>query len=290
MRNKNGAHSDDRGDMDNNTSLTERETEALLAGRLPSDPGLVPLHGVLASMKAALVVEPNPHHASAFATQLASAASSAEREGAAALVRVRVTSPWRRRLATAVSVAAVSALGVAGAAAADESAPGDLLYGVDRALERAGVLDGGTPERLGEAQQLLEEGEVDEALELAVDVLEGDGDGEAAAALHRAAIAVASQSSGADVRAQVATMLRWMAGEEARGAEFGATVSEFARQISGSAKADADAGDSGEDPADPGHSGNAPADPGNSGNAPADAGHNGNAPADPGDKDDKDKP
>jgi hypothetical protein len=307
MRNGNGSVSDNRDDMDDNNSLTDRDIEALLAGRVPSDPALNALHGVLASMKTGLVVDPDPHRASVFSTQLAAVASATAHDGAAVAVRAREASPWRRRLAAVAGVAAIAALGVAGAAAANESVPGDLLYGIDQALESVGILDGGTPERLGEAQDLLDMGDVDGALELTIEALESDGDGEAAAALQRAAVAVASESFGDDVRARVATMLEWMAGEESRGEEFGATVSEFARQLSG--VGNADAGNSGNAPASPGDSGKAPAEPGNSGNAPASPGdsdkapaepgnngkapvapaNNGKAPVNPSDKDDKDK-
>jgi hypothetical protein len=280
-RNKNWSPSDDRDGMDDNTSLTERDTEALIAGRVPSDPALAPVREVLASMKATLVVEPDPRHVSAAAAQFASVAAAAAREGGLAAPGARGASPWRRRFAAAVGVAAVSAFGVAGAAAADDAAPGDLLYGVDQALEKVGILDGGAQERLTEAQDLLDKGDVDKALQLTVDALESDGDGEAAAALHRAAVAVASQSSGDDVRAQVATMLQWMAGEESRGAEFGAAVSAFAQQISG--KADDIAEDAGRKPETPGDAGKAPEAPGDAGKAPETPGDAGKAPETPGD-------
>ncbi|MCB2412488.1 hypothetical protein LGT39_06440, partial [Demequina sp. TTPB684] len=243
--------------MDNNTSFSERDIDALVAGRVPRDPALAPLHGVLGSMKATLVLEPDPAHVSAFAAQLASvavaSASGAVAPEARFAPRTHARGAWRRRLSAAIAVSAVSGLGLAGAAAANEAAPGDLLYGVDQALESVGLLDGGTSERLDEAQVLLDEGSVDEALEHVVSALEDAGDDDSATALHRAALSVASQSSGDDVRAQVATMLQWMAGEETRGKEFGAAVSEFARTIAGKA------------PEVPGNNGTAPETPGNNG-------------------------
>lgn len=165
-----------------------------------------------------------------FASTLASVAA----EGHAPETRDgRAGSPWRRRLAAAVGVAAVSAFGVAGAAAADEAAPGDPMYGVDQTLEGFGILDGGTDERLDEAQKLMDEGDSKGAVEHAADALDEDGEEDAATGLRNAALAVASQSSGDDVRARVAEMLQWMSEQDTRGAEFGAGVSERARQLSG---------------------------------------------------------
>ena len=148
-------------------------------------------------------------------------------------------SPWRRRVSAVVAVAVVSAFGVAGAASADEAAPGDTLYGVDHALETVGILDGGTGERLDEAQKLVSEDDVDGALELAGDALEKDGHSEAAKGLRNAALSVAKNSSGDDVRSRVSEMLQWMAEQDTRGADFGAGVSERAHQISGNANGQA---------------------------------------------------
>ena len=263
--------------MENHSPLSDRDVDALLAGRAPSDPALAGLHGALTSLRTALVVEPDAQRVSAFATEFAAVAAAAPTDATPTRSRAVAVAPWRRRMAAAIGLAAVSGLGVAGAAAANDAAPGDLLYGVDQALESVGILDGGTPERLGEAQQVLAQGDVDTALDLVVEALEDDGDDEAAASLHRAAIAVSSQSSGDDVRARVATMLEWMAGQESRGADFGASVSEFARQISG------DKADNGKAPETPGDNGNAPETPGDNGNAPETPGDNGNAPETPGD-------
>jgi len=230
MRNRIRPQSDYKGEMRNHTRFTDRDADAALSGLTPASDELASVQRALSLMKETLTMEPSPEVVSAQAAMFAAAVPSPD-----AAPQLKPTSPWRRRVAAVVAVAAISGFGVAGAAAADEAAPGDSMYGVDKALERAGILDGGTQERLDEAQVLLGHDDIDGALKLVGDSLEGDGEVEAATGLRNAALAVASNSSGDDVRARVSEMLQWMAGEESRGAEFGAQVSERARQLSGNA-------------------------------------------------------
>jgi hypothetical protein len=209
---------------------------------------------------------------SAFAAVLAQAvldAPSAEPKRAP-------RSSLRRRLVAIGVGMAVSAFGVVGAAVANEAAPGDPLYGVDKALESVGILNGGTSERLQESQVLASRGDVEGAVALTVKALDQNGQHEAAVALERAVAAVESQSSGEDVRLQVSSMLAWMSQQE-RGAGFGAKVSEHAKELV-AANADSKANA----PADPGGQANVPADPGSNANVPADPGSVANVPADPG--------
>ncbi len=234
-RNKNGSLSDDRGEMKNNTPFAERDADAAVSGRIPADPELAAVQRALSHMKEALVMEPRTEVISTHAAQFAAAVPPTS-----PMPEVRTASPWRRRAAAAIAIAAVSGFGVAGAAAADEAAPGDALYGLDQALESVGILDGGTPERFHEAGQLAREGDIDGAMKLAGHALESDGEGDAATGLRNAADAVAKNSSGDDdVRLQVSAMLQWMADQDTRGAEFGAAVSERARAISGNANENA---------------------------------------------------
>ena len=192
----------------------------------------------------------------------------------------------RRRLVAIGVAVGISAFGVAGAAAANDAAPGDPLYGVDKALESVGILDGGTSERLRESQILARRGDVDGAVGLAAKALDADGQHEAAVALERAVAAVKSHSSGGDVRAQVSSMLAWMS-QQKRGADFGANVSERAKEIvsanvESGAKVPADPGSNAKVPADPGSNAKVPADPGSNAKVPADPGSNAKVPADPG--------
>ena len=227
-RNENGPLSDDRGEMNHHTPFAQRDADAAVGGRVPANPELVAVQRALTHMKEALVMQPTPEAVSTHAAQFAAAVHPPT-----SAPEARHASPWRRRVSAAVALAVVSGFGVAGAAAADEAAPGDALYGIDRALETVGILNGGTGERLEEAKKLLDNGDVDAALQLVSDAIESDGNNEAATGLRNAALAVASQSSGDDVRSRVSAMLEWMAGEDSKGAEFGAAVSERARQLSG---------------------------------------------------------
>ncbi len=229
-RNENGSHSDDGGEMRKHKRFTERDLDAAMNGRAPADPELAAVQRALSLMKETLIMEPSPEHVSAQAATFAAAVPPA-----ASAPQALPTSPWRRRVSAVVAVAVVSAFGVAGAASADEAAPGDPLYGVDKALENVGILDGGTGERLDEAQELVNEDDVEGALELAGDALEKDGHGDAAKGLKNAALSVAKNSSGDDVRSRVSEMLQWMSEQDTRGADFGAGVSERAHLISGNA-------------------------------------------------------
>jgi hypothetical protein len=129
--------------------------------------------------------------------------------------------------------------------AADDAAPGDTLYGLDCSLEDIGIGDGGLQERLTEASELVEDGQVQEGLELAAGALaeeeqDEDDDGQLedgtsrSEALLAAAEAVLSSGSeqSLEVRTRVAEKLRFMATTELTGKEFGQAVSDLARGIS----------------------------------------------------------
>ena len=77
----------------------------------------------------------------------------------------------KRRVVTATAALFfVLSAGTGVAVAANGAAPGDFLYGLDRALEAVGI--GGEPtERLQEAQQLVADGQVGRGLEHAAEVM-----------------------------------------------------------------------------------------------------------------------
>ncbi|WNM24395.1 hypothetical protein [Demequina capsici] len=142
----------------------------------------------------------------------------------------------RRNAIAAASVAGLAALAVGGAAAADEAKPGDPLYSVDRALETVGINDGGSEERLAETQELVDEGELDLAVETADEAVDDMGDLDETDAtdltgLLNAAQSVLSEGSDQSLerRTQVAEMLTFMATTELTGKEFGQAVSQHAR-------------------------------------------------------------
>ncbi len=251
--------------------LTDRDIEAVFAGTTMREPELVAIQELFASMRESLVIEPPADHVATFAAVLAQAAldaPSAEPKRAQRSLR-------RKLVAIGVGVG-ISAFGVAGAAVANEAAPGDPLYGVDQALESVGILNGGTGERFQEAEVLADRGDLDGATALIAKALDKDGQHEAAVALAQAVAAVESQSSGDDTRSQVSGMLAWMSQQE-RSADFGSKVSEHAKElVAANAHAEANV------PADPGSNANVPADPGSQANVPADRDSNANVPADPG--------
>jgi hypothetical protein len=156
----------------------------------------------------------------------------------------------RTKLLAIVAGSVAALLGFAGIAyAADGAVPGETLYGFDRALENVGIGDGGLEERLAEAGEMIDDGQVDEGLAHATAALteeqEGfdeNGDGEEneeeglarREALLAAAEAVLSNGSeqSLEVRTRVAEKLEWMATTELTGKEFGQAVSQLARGIS----------------------------------------------------------
>ena len=155
----------------------------------------------------------------------------------------------RTKLIVIVAATVAALLAFAGVAyGANGAVPGDTLYGLDCALEDAGVGDGGLEERLAEAGVLMDEGKVDEGLAHAANALaevqedfEENGDGEEseedglarAEALLAAAEAVLANGSeqSLEVRTRVAEKLRWMATTELTGKEYGQAVSRLARGL-----------------------------------------------------------
>jgi hypothetical protein len=151
--------------------------------------------------------------------------------------------PRRRALRPQVAAAALAVLILTGstgvAVAANAAVPGNDLYGLDRALERIGIGDGGGGERLDEAGELLARGETRLALEHVTEALDAEDDEEAKSALAAAIEPLLTPQVGdADVDAQeVADLLTYIgenmgSGVGADGDEFGRGVAEIARGIS----------------------------------------------------------
>ena len=170
---------------------------------------------------------------------------------------------WRRRtvftsfistvlakvLAASVALAAVAG-GVG--AVANSAAPGDPLYGIDTALERVHLFDGGAVERLQEAQRLADENRFAAALEHAgqalarADLMRSQAQAQsqelehASLALREAAQAMsgdqAAEAPGYQnteaLREQVRAMLQQLAGQiEEDGHANGPAIAETAQQF-----------------------------------------------------------
>jgi hypothetical protein len=243
------SHLDDYEDEMAQKKLTDREIDQLLSGLPTGNETVASLVPLLQKLKDRSVLEVSDEEVAAFARQAAEIALSA---GASAPGR-SVAPPTRRsrllrsRLATAFALTLLLG-GMTGVAiASDHAAPGDRLYGLDRALEVIGIGNGAAAERIAEAQALFAGGLVSEALAHAASAVDEDDAGnlseegsQSADALRDAAEAVTSTDQGDadEVRSKVAEMLDWMANnatseESVFGSEFGEMVAGFAKSISG---------------------------------------------------------
>ena len=143
------------GDVARRT-LTEQDVELILGGAVPPGGDLARFAAVLGSLHRTGPSTPPAEMAVAFSTRAAEIAR-AGRVSRSPLQTSPQRSIWilRRRFAGALG-AAVLLTGMTGVAvAADRAAPGQALYGLDRAMEAMGIGDGGPPERIIEAQLLF---------------------------------------------------------------------------------------------------------------------------------------
>jgi uncharacterized membrane protein YgcG len=157
---------------------------------------------------------------------------------------------WKLRRQFAVAATAVLLFSATSgvAVAANRAAPGDALYGIDRALEKIGIGAGGAQERLVEAKALLSDGAVQEALRHAADVYEDaeelsevhDEVGDARAALENAGRSLDDNGATSNVvaRENVSTLIEYLREnlgqqEGADERDFGQGVADLARDIAG---------------------------------------------------------
>jgi hypothetical protein len=228
--------------------FSDAEVERLLSGQAPENPELALLGSALAAVHVVELGEPSDESVSRFASEAAAIARSSVSTGAASKPTRRrgALTTLQERLAI-VGVAVFVLAGMSGiAVAADAAAPGDPLYGIDRALERVGINDGAAEERLAEAGALASRGQVTEAMGHAATAIEEPADdrtsaasaSHAATALREAAVSVGSgdeEPTSEEVQVAVSAMLAEMAtllgDPDLDGAEFGRRVSEMARSL-----------------------------------------------------------
>ena len=136
-------------------TLFERDLDALIRGDVPLNDDLHPLLAFLDRLEQFGTANVDPevirsHAESSGAHVRARRSNTSTPVATAAEHRL----PWRARLrnrATAFATTVLMVGGMTGVAwAADGAAPGDLLYGIDRALEAVGIWAGGSAERLEE--------------------------------------------------------------------------------------------------------------------------------------------
>ena len=217
--------------------ISDQDLERLVHGDEPENQQLSQLADALQNWQAGFARIPKDEQVAAFASQAAAIAVKTK----PATTEQTTTAPARSRLRAlkyklATGMAAVLMLsGMTGVAvASDGAAPGDALYGLDRALEAVGINNGGAAERITEAQSLFDDGLIAEAIEHAVEALDDDETAtEAADALMAAAERVrmnAENGNAEDTLKTVAGMLEAMAGAD-RGPGFGQDVSWWAQRI-----------------------------------------------------------
>lgn len=235
--------------------FSERDIERLLSGHEPADEELLPLAAFLAEFRAESLRPHDEEQANLHLTVAMEALHDSEASGSTVTTepepgtlihrpRRRPMTRLRRRLvaASAALVLLFAATGVA--TAANDAHPGQaFLYGLDQAMETFGILNGGATERLQEAQDLVESGDVADSLDHAADAVadvgadahENGDSSNASEALRAAAENVRAHGDevSQDVRDEVGLLLEYLAEARATGHVDGSQVAEMARGIGG---------------------------------------------------------
>lgn len=228
--------------------LSDEDVEAVLAGHSSDVPELAEIARVLGELDSTYFA---PDDAAAFAYKASAVVRAGEPTELAATARFRRGLSLTPRLAPA-AVAAILLLGMTGVAvAANGSAPGDALYGIDQAMEAVGIGDGGAHERIDEANVLVEQGNTAEALDLLADSLDEEST-EASQALQDASERIRQLENGSEnadvVRSNVADMLHWMSLADLNREDFGHDVAERAKHIGNGGHRDEAPGQTGDTP------------------------------------------
>jgi uncharacterized membrane protein YgcG len=227
-------------------TLSDRDVELLLSEATPPSEAAAQLVVFVDLIRAEGARAPSDAMVAMVASEAAEIARSTAPRKPAADPQQRRLAAWRPRPQVAVAAATVLLLmSVSGVAvAANGAAPGDALYGIDRALEKIGIGAGHAEERLDEARSLLSDGEAREALRHASEVLdeedksEGTAVQDARTALEDAALNLEDDGATSNevVRDSVSDLLRYLqenVGNHvgADGREFGQGVADLARDI-----------------------------------------------------------
>lgn len=219
--------------------ISDQDIERLVQGNGPENEELARLGEALQSWQADFTRTPTDEQVAAFASQAAVIARQTRPEPTPKATRAPSKNRFRAlkaKLATAMAAVLIVSGMTGVAVASDGAAPGDALYGLDRALESVGINNGGAAERIEEAQALLDAGLVGEAVEHTAEAFEDDETAtEVVNALLNAADRVrtnAGNRNATDTANSVADMLETLAAAE-KGPGFGQMVSEMARNING---------------------------------------------------------
>ena len=158
--------------------ISTDNAERLLSGA-PTDGGLDDLALFIGALRTAASPEVDSVFVDRVAIKAAAIAHRSQDRPAVTAPAAKVGLRLRHRVATvAAAITLVLGSGAGMAIAADGAAPGDALYGLDKALERVGIGDGGAAERLQEAADLATAGQLARGLEHAAEVVAASHDGE----------------------------------------------------------------------------------------------------------------
>jgi hypothetical protein len=234
------------------STLSDDDIERVLSGARPESDEAARLAAFIDLIRADSASAPSETVVARLATQAARLARATSGPSVAPDVRPRgrwVVSRFRPQLAAAATAVILLGGTTGVAVAANSAAPGDPLYGIDRALEQIGIGAGHGQERLAEATVLLSDGQVRQALKQAAQALDqvaGETEGFDDLDAVRAALAESAENlpeagpgdgSQPLVVANVTTLLDYMRenlgkGVGADGSEFGQGVADLARGIS----------------------------------------------------------
>ncbi len=232
---------------DARTALSRADAERLLSRRAPEGEGLEQLCLAMEALGRLAESVPVEDDVQRFAAQAARSVPVEGRRparfGAAAGGTAGAARARRRRLrpalaATAAAVVVVMSASAGVAYAADGAVPGDTLYGVDLALEKVGIGDGGLKERLTEASQLVARGRTQDGLDLAGNAISKSATGDRAMLMVAESLRVAAQAAAKNQGArtpeelkQIAEKLRLMASGEKSAEELGRAVEDLAGSL-----------------------------------------------------------
>jgi hypothetical protein len=229
------------GARDRRHGLTRAEVERLLSESRVEEESLGRMSSAIQAIRSVGERVPGEAETQRFAAEAARLVPAHQQRQASHVLSAHGATghSWLRtrlRLVGAVTAVIVVLCAFSGLAyAANGAAPGDTLYGLDRALEAVGIGDGGLQERLTEAGRLVERGRTQEGLVFAADeilrVAGADEDLRSAAMVLRAAadaLVGGQAASTAEDLGLIADRLRWMASSEPKSKEFGQAVLDLA--------------------------------------------------------------
>ncbi|MDX1468139.1 MAG: hypothetical protein R3258_02255 [Acidimicrobiia bacterium] len=215
--------------MSSRNSL-EKAFEDALSGRSDFDGPAPAVVELVETLRAERDLLGAPRGADAHILAAASAVLDADASAPRATRTRRKASSLRRRVVVLAASLGL-AMATAGIGLADDALPDEALFGLDMALERMGIGDGGASERAAEVLELLNQGKTGLALAHASATVATTPQSEHEGAAQQALEAVAQRFSAEDspVPEGVADLIATLV--TSAGAGDGETIAEVARAI-----------------------------------------------------------